>query len=61
MIRLNNVSNWVTGRLNKVGIFMAEVAKTALILNLAGAGLIYVLRRVRYIPSLTADVFVIDV
>jgi len=42
---------WVSGRLNKVGIFIGEVAGTALVLNLAGAALIYVLRRVRYLPS----------
>jgi len=42
---------WVSGRMNKVGIFMAEVAGAALILNLAGAALIYSLRRTRYLPS----------
>jgi putative ABC transport system permease protein len=42
---------WVSGRLNQVGIFMAEVAGTALLLHLTGAGLIKVLRRVRYLPS----------
>lgn len=42
---------WVSGRLNQVGIFLAEVAGTALLLHLTGAGLINVLRRVRYLPS----------
>lgn len=42
---------WVSGRLDKVAIFMAEVAGTALLLHLTGAALMYVLRRVRYLPS----------
>jgi putative ABC transport system permease protein len=42
---------WVSGRLKQVGIFMAEVTGTALLLHLTGAGLISVLRRVRSLPS----------
>jgi putative ABC transport system permease protein len=42
---------WVSGRLNKVGIFLGEVAGAALILNLVGAVLTSSLRRVRHIPS----------
>jgi putative ABC transport system permease protein len=45
------IAYWVSGKLNKVGIFMGEIAGAALILNLVGAGLITSLRRVRHLPS----------
>ena len=51
IVGLFALAYWVSGRLDKVGIFMGEVLATALLLNVAGVVLIAALRRVRKLPS----------
>jgi|GEM_PF-3441 len=51
VLGLFTMAFWISGSLRKTGMFMGEVVGAALVLNLAGAALIYLLRRVRHLPS----------